>query len=270
MNEKTYNVTIDTGGTFTDCLAQTSGGAIVRRKVLSSGALRGCLIERLNRHTYRIAQTWALSRDILTGYQFRLLDQSRWRTQVSSFDPQGEVLALSEPPPETGSGRFEISAGEEAPLLAIRLMTETGLTEPLPRLNLRLGTTRGTNALLERSGGSTVCIVTKGFADLFAIGTQQRPNIFALAVEKPPPLCEWVVELDERIDAQGQVLRPPDWGSLHEPLLALRERGVQVAVGVLIHAWKNPVHESGLRDLLTKLGFRYISLSSDLSQQIGY
>ncbi|MCH8192390.1 MAG: hypothetical protein IIA65_00055, partial [Planctomycetes bacterium] len=41
MNEKTYNVTIDTGGTFTDCLAQTSGGAIVRRKVLSSGALRG-------------------------------------------------------------------------------------------------------------------------------------------------------------------------------------------------------------------------------------
>ena len=270
MDEKTYNVTIDTGGTFTDCLACTSGGAIVRRKVLSSGVLRGCLVERLNRHTYRIAQNWALSRDILAGYQFRLLDRSRWRTRVSSFDPQRRVLTLSEAPPETASGLFEISAGEEAPLLAIRLVTETGLTEPLPPLNLRLGTTRGTNALLERSGGPTVCIVTKGFADLFAIGTQQRPNIFALAIKKPPPLCEWVVELDERIDAQGQVLRPPDWGSLHEPLLALRERGVQVAVGVLIHAWKNPVHESGLRDLLTELGFRYISLSSELSQQVGY
>ena len=65
---------------------------------------------------------------------------------------------------------FEINAELEAPVLATRLLLGIPLNALLPELDVRLGTTRGTNALLTRGGANTAVLVTKGFADLLRIG----------------------------------------------------------------------------------------------------
>lgn len=73
--------------------------------------------------------------------------------------------------PEKNSN-FEITSNEEAPILGIRLLTETGLDEKFPPLTLKLGSATGTNALLERKGAKTLFITTAGFSDLLEIGKQ--------------------------------------------------------------------------------------------------
>ena len=79
---------------------------------------------------------------------------------------------------------FELRSPEEAPVLAARLVTGTPPGAPLPEIAMRLATTRGTNALLERKGAATALFITRGFADLLRIGTQQRPDLFALEIDQ--------------------------------------------------------------------------------------
>ena len=64
---------------------------------------------------------------------------------------------------------------------------------------VRLGTTLATNAFLERKGTKSALLITKGFGDLLKIGKQNRPHIFELNIEKPSPLYESVIEIDERV-----------------------------------------------------------------------
>ena len=79
------------------------------------------------------------------------------------------------------------------PVLAARLLTGTPFPTPLPAMEMRLGTTKGTNALLERKGAKTLLVVTKGFKDLLYIGNQQRPSLFQLNIPEPAllymPVC---------------------------------------------------------------------------------
>lgn len=270
MTESLYHIAIDTGGTFTDCLARAPDGGISRCKVLSNGSLRARIVRQISPTSFEIAQSWSASRDIFAGYGFRLLDTDQVQTQVESLDLSTGEMKLKAPLPELSCDRFEISAGEAAPILGARLITETALHELFPPLSLRLGTTRGTNALLERKGARVVCVVTGGFKDVFQIGTQQRPDIFALWIEKPKALCEQIIELDERLDVTGQVLREPDWTSLRQALQRAREQGIDVLAGALIHAWKNPVHEQALGALARELGFTFVSLSAELSQMVSF
>ena len=107
---------------------------------------------------------------------------------------------MSEPAPQQGVARrdeadlaapaaYELEAGEEAPLLAIRRVLGLPLAAPLPPCEVRLGTTRGTNALLERRGARTTLVTTRGFADVLHIGNQDRPRLFDLSIRKPPSTC---------------------------------------------------------------------------------
>ena len=89
--------------------------------------------------------------------------------------------------PEPGQP-YELSAGEEAPLLAIRYLLGLRRSAPLPRVSVRLGTTRGTNALITRTGARTALVTTRGFGDILQIGYQNRPRLFDLAIRKPEPL----------------------------------------------------------------------------------
>ncbi|WAR56572.1 hypothetical protein PtB15_7B421 [Puccinia triticina] len=124
---------------------------------------------------------------------------------------------------------------EDAPREGIRRVLEHVLKQPIPRnqpLNtdkidcIRLSTTVGTNALLERSGAKHALLITKGFRDLLEIGNQSRPRIFDLAIQKPSTLYAAVVEVDERVTLLGftsdprqparQTLFAPD-GSVARP-----------------------------------------------------
>ena len=86
--------------------------------------------------------------------------------------------------------------------------------------SVRLGTTVATNALLERAGAPTLLVTSQGMRDALVIGYQERPDIFARAIRRPSPLYRHVVEVPERVDAQGQVLTPLDEDALGRALAA--------------------------------------------------
>ena len=86
MKDKTYNIFVDTGGTFTDCIAVDNKGEFIRRKVLSSGSIRGTIVKQIDRRTFKIGKTWGLRKDILKGYKFRLLKNTGLLTIVKSFN----------------------------------------------------------------------------------------------------------------------------------------------------------------------------------------
>jgi 5-oxoprolinase (ATP-hydrolysing) len=274
-----WQIWIDTGGTFTDCLARDPAGTLRRAKVLSSGALRGRVISQPDTRTLQIAQRWTGDAAALVGMELLVLDQAQppagratpSKTVIERYEPKAGLLQLATalhsktPPPWT----VEIIHDAEAALLASRLVTGTPVGKPLPPVQLRVATTRGTNALLERRGASTALFVTRGFADLLTIGTQQRPDLFALQVRKPPPLPRAVVEVEERVDRDGRVLaRLITDGALRQRALRLLDEGVRVAAVALVNSYRNPQHEQLLAAWLRDLGFEVVRCSTDLTRRI--
>ncbi|MFN8343573.1 MAG: hydantoinase B/oxoprolinase family protein [Spirosomataceae bacterium] len=261
-----WQIWIDTGGTFTDCLALSPTDELKRTKVLSSSFLRGRITEKITPTAYRIATSWSFDPGLVKGYSFRLVGQKEF---IQIIDIQENTLTLSqELPVVSGEAEvidFEITTHEEAPVLAARLVTETPLSASFPPLNMRLGTTKGTNALLERKGAKVTLMVTKGFKDLLRIGTQQRPNLFQIAIPEPTLLYDEVVEVEERLDAAGQVLQPLDLTKFNT--LSKTDRSVAVS---LLHSYRNPVHEQLLQQHLHQRGYPYVSCSTELYPGINY
>jgi 5-oxoprolinase (ATP-hydrolysing) len=267
-NRTAWKIWIDTGGTFTDCIAISPQGQLQRIKVLSSSQLRGRLLERLGPGTYRVQCNWPPCGDIFVGYRFSWLGQSLPSAQIVDTDLGQEVLRLSQDLPLPAPAEFEITAGEEAPVLALRLATQTPLGTPLPPVQMRLGTTKGTNALLEDKGARTALLITRGFGDLLTIGNQQRPELFQLAIPPARLLCTQVIEVDERLDAQGRVLHALSEVEIARILTALdAARPAAVAVA-LLHSYRNPVHEEQLAAALRQAGYAHISLSQALAPTI--
>ena len=106
----------------------------------------------------------------------------------------------------------KLLSSDTAPLQGIRLVLERAgvltAASALPACRVRLGTTVATNALLERRGVPTLLVANRGLGDVLEIGTQERPELFDLAVHKPAPLHTRVVEITGRVDAQGQTIEP--------------------------------------------------------------
>ncbi|MFW5442757.1 MAG: hydantoinase B/oxoprolinase family protein [Methylococcaceae bacterium] len=130
---------------------------------------------------------------------------------------------------------------------------------------VKMGTTVGTNALLERKGEATALLITAGFKDCLRIGYQNRPDIFALDIQLPEQLYQTVIEIDERIDAQGQVLKPLDKPKVKQQLELLFASGLRSIAIVLMHAWRYPAHECQLASLAKVIGFSQISISHQVS-----
>ena len=259
-----WNIWIDTGGTFTDCLARGPDGTTRRVKVLSSSALRGVVVEQLASDQLRVRADWLFSARVVVGFAFVSMDGSEEASRrVVACDGETGVLQLDGPlacVPETS---FELRSSSEAPILAAQLATGSSTPQELPELAMRLGTTRATNALLERRGVPTALFITRGFADALTIGTQARSDLFAMHIKRPQPLYEAVVEVDERLDAAGQVVVPLDVDSLRLQALALLERGIETAAVVLMHSYKSPIHEIDAAKCLRDCGFRHVVCSAD-------
>lgn len=129
---------------------------------------------------------------------------------------------------------------------------------------IRMGTTVATNALLERKGTSVALFITNGFRDLLEIGNQARPELFKLHVRKPAQLYRCVKEVEERIDAEGNVIRCLNMKKAEADLLRIRRMGISSVAIVLMHAWKNPLHEQQMASMARKLGFRQVSVSHEV------
>lgn len=265
-----WRICVDTGGTFTDCIAFAPDGTERRVKVLSSSSLRGSVAQRIDARTLRIAQKWAAPDDFPRGCRVRPLGDAGPGTAVAGFDSKASVLRLADnaAPLLVAGAAFEILCGEEAPVLAARLATGTPMGAPLPPIELRLATTRGTNALLEGKGHPPALFVTRGFADLLEIGTQARPDLFALAIEKPRQLYAAVVEVDERLAADGSIVAPLQLDALAARCDELLARGIAEAAVALMHSYVDPAHERRLAEWLLARGFARVSCSADLAPGI--
>lgn len=264
---------IDVGGTFTDCYVRFPDGQRRRTKVLSSGRVLISVGSGSRGAELWAAELQADPDDFWVGAVVRLSVPE----QVSSGPPrearvlrsQGGTLTLDSPILDGSTGwRAELDAGVEAPVLATRRLLGLGVGQSLPPLRVRLGTTKGTNALLTRRGARTALAITAPFEDLLLIGDQTRPDLFALAIERPPPLAELTVGIHERLDAQGQVLQPLDAEQARNQLRAARMAGCESLAICLLHAYVNPAHEQLLREVAQQVGFEHISCSSQLAPLI--
>ncbi|MBU2378676.1 MAG: hydantoinase B/oxoprolinase family protein [Alphaproteobacteria bacterium] len=142
---------------------------------------------------------------------------------------------------------------------------------PLPAgivSDIRMGTTVATNALLERKGEPTVLAITRGFGDALTIGWQARPDIFARHVVVPKPLHDRVIEIDERVRADGAIDRPLDEAAARAGLTAAFAAGYRALAIVFVHGWRFTDHETRLAALAREIGFTQISVSHEVGALI--
>ncbi|UCG17637.1 MAG: hydantoinase B/oxoprolinase family protein, partial [Phycisphaerales bacterium] len=191
---------------------------------------------------------------------------------VRQFDAATGRLRFSPPLPEapTLNTAYELYSDEPSPLLAIRYLLGLQLADPIGNVDVRLGSTRATNALLERKGGPAALVTTAGFGDILVIANQNRPKLFELNIRKPEQLATRIVELDERVSADGSILRPIDPDEVRSKLARLRREGPCALAICLLHAYANPAHEQTVARIARELGFEHVSVSSQVSplQQI--
>ncbi len=272
-----WRLFVDTGGTFTDCLGIDPEGRLHRAKVLSSSSLRARIAAVAAPDRVRLEASREVPPGFFAGCTVRLLESGagaaaeRSEVAVAGDGPEGFLRLAGPLAGATVGAVVELRSPEEAPVLAARLLTGTPPPGPLPPLALRLATTRGTNALLERKGAATAFFVTAGFADLLRIGTQQRPDLFALDIRRPEPLYGAVVEVPERLAADGSVLRPLDAAALEtmeQEARRLVGEGFEAAAVALLHSFRNPAHEKTLGKTLRACGFHHVSLSCLLAPLI--
>ncbi len=192
------------------------------------------------------------------------IDRGGTFTDVIGRRPDGTLVAhklLSENP----------EAYRDAAVQGIRDLLRLAPGEPIPveRIGaLKMGTTVATNALLERRGERTLLVVTKGFRDALAIGYQARPKIFARQIIKPDMLYERVVEVEERVRADGTVERAPDLTAVRGDLSRALADGVKAVAIVFMHAYRYPEHERRVALIARELGFPQVSVSHEVSPLI--
>lgn len=268
-NPAPFKIYIDTGGTFTDCLAMTPSQQIRRIKVLSSSAIRGHGIILPDGVSVRTKTSKIYPENFFKGYAFRLLDSDHKTYSITHSNNKNGIFTLSRPL-ENFSNKlvhFEIQSPEEAPILACRLITSTPLSQKLPPIQMRLSTTKGTNALLERTGGRTLFLITEGFKDLLHIRNQQRPDLFSLNIKTPIPYYDHIIEVSERMDSTGTVLKKIDLAQLKERIEPILSDYDAVAV-CFMHSYLNPDHELQIEALLKELGVGHVSCSYQLNPTI--
>ncbi|MEY3004824.1 MAG: hypothetical protein RLZZ491_2000, partial [Pseudomonadota bacterium] len=192
-----------------------------------------------------------------TGVLDFWIDRGGTFTDVVGRDAQGglhPLKLLSENP----------EAYPDAAIEGIRRLLG-GVIDPARIGTVKMGTTVATNALLERKGDRTLLLITKGFRDALRIAYQARPDIFAKEIILPEQLYERVIEVDERLRADGSVETELDHEPLRGPLAAAKAAGIEAVAIVLMHAWKNPAHEAALASLVRGMGFAQVSVSHEVS-----
>ena len=193
------------------------------------------------------------------GWDF-WVDRGGTFTDVVARRPDGSLVShklLSEDP-----RRYD-----DAATAAIADLLEVPRGGPLPPERIRsvkMGTTVATNALLQRRGVPTLFVTTAGFGDVLRIGYQTRPHLFTLDIVLPEMLYSEVLEVDERLAADGTVLCPLDMALATAGMAAARERGLEAVAIVLVHGYRHTQHEAALAAAALEIGFSQVSVSHEV------
>ena len=247
-----WQIRIDVGGTFSDGWALTPSGSQIRCKVLSSGILRASVVA--------IEDGWLVCERPLSDH-----DQG-----LEGFSVDGALI--TESVPNLGKikveGQFqlgqiiELLSGEDAPVVTARLLTGTAPGSDFPRADLRVATTRGTNALLERKGTPVDLYTSKGFESLLEVRDQRRPDLFELSPSLAVPVTKRVIGVSGRLDRQGRELEPLDESELEA------QREAKAVAIAMIHADVAPGHEKRVAEILRDSGFVDVSVSHEIAPMI--
>ena len=199
------------------------------------------------------------------GWQF-WIDRGGTFTDVVARRPNGEVLShklLSVNPDQY----------KDAAIQGIRDLMGLSKMQPIPKNEIdvvKMGTTVATNALLERQGSRTLLATTKGFRDSLEIGYQNRPDIFAREIIRPDVLYDRVIEIDERLNARGECLKAVDRQAVYRDFAKAFADGIEAVAIVLMHSYINDIHEREIASIAREVGFRQISVSSEVSPMIKF
>ncbi len=195
----------------------------------------------------------------MSGAWSFFIDRGGTFTDVVARTPDGRMLTrklLSDNPERYDDAavagiRALMAAHGEAPIAAVKM-----------------GTTVATNALLERKGEPVVLAITSGLGDALRIGYQARPHIFARHIILPEPLYEEVIEVDERMSAEGETLRPLNLMQARRDFERVHEAGYRSIAIVLMHGWRWTAHEAALAALARQIGFNQVSASHEVGPLI--
>lgn len=262
---------VDTGGTFTDCLLEREDGTVARGKVLSSGRLRMRLVRAsVNRQRLLVEAGRFPEPGRLTGQgvwmggtsvgilrSVRVAEDGKWELGLDRR-MGGEV---------SGAVVVEVSSGLEAPVL--------GLVELLGRfpeaadgIAVRLGTTKGTNALLENKGAPVALFVARGMEDLLRIGDQKRADLFARRPGNRRPQYERIYGISGRLGPDGEEREALDVDGLRSCAAEALADGCAVAAVCLPHSWRDGGQERAAEAVLREAGFGMVCLSHEISPRI--
>ena len=194
------------------------------------------------------------------------IDRGGTFTDVVGRRPDGSLISaklLSDNPEQY----------DDAAIAGIRRLLGVAPGDPMPADQIeavKMGTTVATNALLERKGEPLLLVVTRGFADAPRIGYQARPRLFDRHIVLPELLHREVIEVDERMAADGSLVRPLDEASARVALQSAFDRGLRAVAIVLMHAYRYPLHEARLAEIARDIGYTQISVSHRASPLIRF
>lgn len=254
-----WRIAADTGGTFTDCHALDPQGHESRCKVLSTGHLRAVVAGGAGA-AYQLSGLPPLPAGLLAGFQVNAVGSP----EVRIIEAQGRAtgaITLNSPAAWQPGTLLELTTGEEAPVLGARILTSTPPGGEFPPMQLRIATTRATNALLEHKGGRIALFITRGFGDLLHIGDQRRCDLFALRHEPRVIFHEAACEVPERVSLSGEVIEPLDEASVRAAAQEFVSQGITTAAISLLHGHAHPQHELRVAAILQECGFAHLTLS---------
>jgi 5-oxoprolinase (ATP-hydrolysing) len=195
----------------------------------------------------------------MTGSWSFSIDRGGTFTDIVARAPDGRVHTaklLSDNPEQY----------EDAAVEGIRRLTAEHREAPIDAV--KMGTTVATNALLERKGEPLVLAITAGLGDALRIGYQSRPDIFARRIVLPEALYGRVIEVDERVTAEGEMLRSLDLERARADLGSAFADGYRAIAIVLMHGWRWTEHEAALAQLARDIGFTQVSVSHEVGPLI--
>jgi 5-oxoprolinase (ATP-hydrolysing) len=197
---------------------------------------------------------------VTSGWEF-WIDRGGTFTDCIARSPAGDLRTV------------KLLSSDTAPVEAVRRILEAeGVIEPgdaLPACSVKLGSTVATNALLERRGVPTAIVTHGALGDVFTIGTQERPELFELAIHRPPPVHTRVVPVVGRVDVDGEEVEALDLEDARRALVDAREAGIESVAVVLAHAYAYPEMEEALVALAREVGIPDAIASHRVAREVG-
>jgi N-methylhydantoinase A len=132
------------------------------------------------------------------------------------------------------------------------------------------GTTVATNAVLEHRGAVTALLTTRGFRDVLELRRLRIPHMYDAFWRKPPPLVPRRLrfEVDERVAADGTVVRSLDEEGVRAIAAELLDEGIESVAVCLLHAYRFPAHEERVGAILAEEApGLVVSLSSEILRE---